>query len=1411
MHLERGTMSQLNCLKKITSLIIIILLITSCVAQNGKINVSFNGSVFGGQSIGEKSSLVSADIRNNVLSIQGNHLNDVKEIRVKSSGGFDEVFIIESQSSSSITAKSTHPLLIPLNAALSIIIKDSFAATTYPLTFELQDGIVTQAKLHHMGANDGDVLTFNQTLGQWEPRNLSGLNFKGSWDARTVAEGGVEVEPDSSPQSGDYWLVSNPGNTDLDGTVNWKSGDWAIFNGTSWQKISNSSDVISFNGRQGAVVPASGDYTWADINKTTSSINDIADVDTSTVASGQVLKWNGTQWLPANDDTTAVAGSVGSSEIAAGAIDNSHVSATANIDQSKISNLTTDLAAKLSLAGGVMTGAIDMGGHNIGNVGTVDGVDISALNTVVGTNTTNISNKVDKTTTVNGQALSGNVTLTTSDVSEGTNLYFTNARAKAASVVNSTAGSETDQAASVDAMKNYVTTQVGAISSSQWTTNGSDIYYNAGGVGIGVLAPTEKLDIAGNIKVNGLLLGTGLGNDTTNTAFGKNALVANSTGWQNVAIGELAMEAAVGSTQNTAVGSYAMRYDTGSTNNVAVGTYALEGNQGGSYNTAVGVFALEYNTSGNDNVAVGEQALLVNSTGSNNVAVGRQSSVYNRTGSGNVTIGHSAGYGSSSVSDYSNNTIVGHRAGRLVRTAASNNVLIGYQAADSLTTGANNIVIGHDIDLPSAASANMLNIGNLIYGSGVDGSGTTVSTGNVGIGVVNPSSKLEVAGDLKVSSLSGSGTRCLQTDTNGVISLSSGACVTGGVGEVNTASNVGTAGVGVFKQKTSSNLEFRNIASNGAINVVDDSANNEIDIAVKVDNSTIEVSSDSLQIKNGGVDLTTKVTGVLPVLNGGTGASTASGARTNLGLGSSSIANAPALACVASEKVTYDGTNYVCATDLNSDATKLPLTGGTMSGAIAMGGNLITGLSNPSSNQDAATKSYVDSAISGSNLWTLTGADVSRLTGNVGIGIATPLSNFQVHRANGWTTSRVSSGDSGVQLLLNSVGTTGYDGVINYGSTKAFSITTDYQSSAAADFTILANGNVGIGTSSPAVELDVNTGTINAAFLCDENNSNCRDLSVPVAGDNLGNHQATQNLNLQGHKLVGSGGTSGLSINSSGAITFDGFMQNHSFNAGTITGLTGLSMNMPKRHMINVNANNSASYSSSSVSVATPDGNVGIYSGNSATADGAGAFYQLGANNAAGNEQRAYIGVSSNVTGYSPNLVFGHQTGLNSYSEVMRIDSSGNVGIGTTSPTSELDVVGDIQYTGVLTDVSDIRLKKDFEKLEGALEKINRVETYSYVMRNDQHSRREFGVIAQEIDEIFPELVKIFDKKDGLLSVNYIGLIPWTISAVQEVDVKIESNTRSIASVEDRIANLERENKELKEKLNLLIEKLNAK
>jgi hypothetical protein len=68
---------------------------------------------------------------------------------------------------------------------------------------------------------------------------IGGISYKGTWDAATNT-------PDllaGSPVNGDYYVVAVAGNTDLDGITDWNLGDWAIYNGESWQKIFNSQVV----------------------------------------------------------------------------------------------------------------------------------------------------------------------------------------------------------------------------------------------------------------------------------------------------------------------------------------------------------------------------------------------------------------------------------------------------------------------------------------------------------------------------------------------------------------------------------------------------------------------------------------------------------------------------------------------------------------------------------------------------------------------------------------------------------------------------------------------------------------------------------------------------------------------------------------------------------------------------------------------------------------------------------------------------------------------------------------------------------------------------------------------------------------------------------------------------------------
>jgi hypothetical protein len=145
------------------------------------------------------------------------------------------------------------------------------------------------------------------------------------------------------------------------------------------------------------------------------------------------------------------------------------------------------------------------------------------------------------------------------------------------------------------------------------------------------------------------------------------------------------------------------------------------------------------------------------------------------------------------------------------------------------------------------------------------------------------------------------------------------------------------------------------------------------------------------------------------------------------------------------------------------------------------------------------------------------------------------------------------------------------------------------------------------------------------------------------------------------------------------------------------------------------------------------------------------------------------------------------------------IDNAGRVGIGIVAPSVALDVNGDIEFTGVITDVSDIRLKQDIKPLEdrgSMLEKIGMIDTYSFVMKETETSqnkpgRTEFGVIAQDIERIFPELVSIADDDMKTMSVNYIGLIAPMIKATQELKAENESLSAQLAAMNDQQASLQ--------------------
>ena len=218
---------------------------------------------------------------------------------------------------------------------------------------------------------------------------------------------------------------------------------------------------------------------------------------------------------------------------------------------------------------------------------------------------------------------------------------------------------------------------------------------------------------------NSTFIGARAGRDVQE-GFGE-VLVGNSAGGainsgnRNTFLGGWVGNAVTHSQTATVLGFQNAYFADSLTNSTLVGNQILYGNSGSPDETATNSVAVGANILRGSSATMNESVLIGNEV-KRNVA----------PSDGDVIIGYEAGTNSS----------------------GTQNTFLGYKTNDGVSTGSHNIVIGHDIDLPDANADNQLNIGNLIFATGVDGSGSTISNGNVGIGTTAPSERLHVAGNI---------------------------------------------------------------------------------------------------------------------------------------------------------------------------------------------------------------------------------------------------------------------------------------------------------------------------------------------------------------------------------------------------------------------------------------------------------------------------------------------------------------------------------------------------------------------------------------------------------------------------------------------------------------------------------------
>ena len=126
-----------------------------------------------------------------------------------------------------------------------------------------------------------------------------------------------------------------------------------------------------------------------------------------------------------------------------------------------------------------------------------------------------------------------------------------------------------------------------------------------------------------------------------------------------------------------------------------------------------------------------------------------------------------------------------------------------------------------------------------------------------------------------------------------------------------------------------------------------------------------------------------------------------------------------------------------------------------------------------------------------------------------------------------------------------------------------------------------------------------------------------------------------------------------------------------------------------------------------------------------------------------------------------------------------------NATIGHNSDTDLLTVAsGSLTIAGDLITSSDTNLKSNISSLGPVLTKLISLNPKRYTMNNDKDQKEKIGLLAQDVQTVFPELV---DENGEFMSVNYQALIPILISALNEQTKRNEYLKQRIESLKSKI------------------------
>src|SRR3989338_4202773 len=357
--------------------------------------------------------------------------------------------------------------------------------------------------------------------------------------------------------------------------------------------------------------------------------------------------------------------------------------------------------------------------------------------------------------------------------------------------------------------------------------------------------------------------------------------------------------------------------------------------------------------------------------------------------------------------------------------------------------------------------------------------------------------------------------------------------------------------------------------------------------------------------------------------------------------------------------------------------------------------------------------------------------------GNVGIGTTDPSSTLHVQNAIGtqfqWTRTSQGSGTLGIDNI------TGVADVIIAPTVNGSGTVLQYRISAGSTvsgLTLDETGNVGIGTTAPGSKLEVSVTTGNNAIA-------------------ITNSSAATNKTWIAYPV-----TNGVSTD----LKFYDTADRVTFQAGGNVGI-GTTGPAGMLHILHPAANSDTN----------------LYVENN-TGSGAGGGARLILDRGWDPREAEIQFQTAGTTNWYAGILRKGGSGTGSFAISNASDmlvttpefliADGIVGINMSDPSVALDVTGDIEYTGTITDVSDVRLKENITDFNGALGIVSSLQAKTYNMIGDPES--EVGFIAQDVQALFPGATSTIDPTNGYLGVSYVSLIPIISQAVKEMNLNLE-------------------------------------